>query len=63
MNPDEIRHALKNQLGIVIGFTELLLADAADDEGRRDDLQEIHAAATNALALVERYFGRPEEQA
>jgi signal transduction histidine kinase len=42
-------HDLKNQLGIILGFVELLIAEAADS---REDLVEIQKAAQRALALV-----------
>ena len=46
------RHELKNQLGIVLGFAELLLQEIAQDDPRRPDLAEIHAAATRAMVIV-----------
>jgi putative two-component system response regulator len=53
---DTSRHDLKNHLGIVLGFAEVLLADAADDDPRSRDLQEIHRAATAALDQLGRLF-------
>ena len=50
------RHDFKNQLGIILGFSEILLADAAASDPRRDDLEEIHKAATVALALLARVY-------
>ena len=50
------RHDFKNQLGIILGFSEMLLADAADDDPRRGDFEEIHKAATAALDLLARLF-------
>jgi signal transduction histidine kinase len=44
-------HDLKNQLGIILGFVELLIADAGE-RGEREDLVEIQKAAQRALALV-----------
>ena len=53
---DKIRHDFKNQLGIILGFSHLLLTDAADDDPRRGDFEEIHKAATAALDLLARLF-------
>ena len=47
------RHDLKNQLGIVLGFSELLLQDATDDHPMRRDLEEILKAARQAMELME----------
>ena len=45
-------HDLKNQIGIVLGFSELLLGDLEPDDPRRADAQEIHDAACRALELL-----------
>jgi hypothetical protein len=45
-------HDLKNQLGIVLGFSELLLGDLSHADPRRADIQEIHTAACRALDLL-----------
>ena len=50
------RHDLKNQLGIIQGFVDLLIQDTASGDPRGEDLQEIRQAATAALELVERAF-------
>jgi signal transduction histidine kinase len=46
-------HDFKNQLSIILGFSELLLNDMSPDEPRRADVDEIHRAALKALAMVE----------
>ena len=46
------RHDLKNQLGIVLGFSELLLNDMDPQNAHRADIEEIHTAARRALALL-----------
>jgi hypothetical protein len=51
MNP-KIRHDVKNQLGIILGFSELLLAGMAADDPRRPDLTEIRGATEIAMRLV-----------
>jgi len=53
---DKDRHDFKNQLGIILGFSEILLAEAAGSDPRRGDLEEIHKAATTALDLLDRAF-------
>ena len=53
---DKDRHDFKNQLSIILGFSELLLDDAAEGDPRRRDLEEIHKAAATALDLLARVF-------
>jgi signal transduction histidine kinase len=47
------RHDMKNQLGIILGFSELLLDEMTAGDPRRQDLQEIHTAAGRAMTLLE----------
>jgi signal transduction histidine kinase len=54
MTDDKTRHDFKNQLAIIQGFAELLLADATADDPRRDDFKEIAKAAVTALDLLAR---------
>jgi len=53
---DANRHDFKNQLGNILGFSEILLAEAAADEPRHGDLEDIHKAATAALDLLARLY-------
>lgn len=53
---DKSRHDFKNQLAIIRGFSEILLAEAAAGDPRRRDLEEIHKAAVTALDLLERLY-------
>jgi hypothetical protein len=53
---EESRHDFKNQLAIICGFTEILLADTPDADPRRRDLEEIHTAALTALDLLARLY-------
>ena len=48
----KVKHDIKNQLGIVLGFTELLLADMPDDDPRKADLMEIRAATMMTMELI-----------
>lgn len=52
--PGDMIHELKNHLGIILGFAELMIADMPEDDRRRDDLQEIRKAALRALELLTR---------
>lgn len=56
----ETLHALKNHLAIVLGFAELLLQEAAEDDARRADLTEIERSARAAMELVHQ-LGRGTE--
>jgi hypothetical protein len=46
------RHDMKNQLGVILGFSALLLEEMAPDDRRRSDVQDIHSAATRAMELL-----------
>lgn len=46
------RHDMKNQLGIILGFAELLLQELDPADARRADIQEIHSAAKRAMELL-----------
>jgi len=43
---------MKNQLGIILGFAELLLQELDPADARRADIQEIHSAAKRAMELL-----------
>lgn len=50
MNIEPVRlHRLKNQLAIILGFCELLLADLAPDDPKRADVLRIQDAGRSAL--------------
>jgi signal transduction histidine kinase len=51
---DRSRHDFKNQLAIIRGFAEILLAETAVTDPRHRDLQEIYKAAVTALELLDR---------
>ncbi len=46
------RHDMKNQLGIILGFADLLLQEMDPADSRRADIQEMHTAATRAMELL-----------
>jgi hypothetical protein len=45
-------HDLSNQLSIILGFSEFLLAEMTDDDHRRADVLEIDKAARAAMLMV-----------
>jgi hypothetical protein len=49
---DRWRHDMKNQLGIILGFSELLLQEMDEADARRADIAEIHRAARRAMELM-----------
>ena len=53
------RHDVKNQLGIVLGFSELLIEDLEPTSPVRADLEEILKAARRAMVLVEQIEEKP----
>jgi len=55
--PDEVEHALKNYLAIILGYTDLLLQEIPDGDPRLQDVREIHSAASAAAALLNRKEG------
>jgi hypothetical protein len=49
-----LKHDLKNQLGIVLGFIELLIEETPEDDSRHVDMLEIRKATYASLALLDR---------
>jgi hypothetical protein len=49
---DQVIHNLKNHLAIIVGFCDLLIADAADGDPRKADLLEVNQAAREAMAAI-----------
>jgi hypothetical protein len=49
---EQVIHQLKNHLAIIVGFTDLLLADLQEGERRAADLREVHKAARQAMAIL-----------
>lgn len=54
-----ITHALSNQLSVILGFVEIVIAQTSADDPRRRDLVEIRDAAMRAAELI----GRPQPKA
>ena len=55
-DPDKSRHDFKNQLAIIGGFTEILIAEAPAGAPRVRDLEEIQKAIATALKLLAELF-------
>lgn len=52
-------HDLKNFLGIIIGYANLLIDEMPAGDPRRGDVDEIRKAGENAVALVDKWDGNP----
>jgi hypothetical protein len=50
-------HDMMNYLGIIVGYSNLLLDDLAPEDPRRVDLDEIRKAGEAAIALMDRLGG------
>jgi len=48
-------HDMKNHLGIVLGYSNLLLEELPPEDPRRTDLDEIRKAGEAAIALLEEW--------
>lgn len=53
-------HALSNQLAVIFGLVELILAETGPDDSRHGDLVEIREAAINAARLIGRPLTDPD---
>lgn len=51
------RHDMKNQLGIILGFSDLLLNELDPASPHKPDVTEIQTAAQHALELMARMPG------
>jgi signal transduction histidine kinase len=45
-------HDMKNMLGIILGYSNLVLDEMTEGDPRRQDMEEIRKAAEGALALL-----------
>jgi signal transduction histidine kinase len=63
--PNVFVHDMKNLLGIILGYSDMLLDEMAASDPRHADVAEIKEAAERALALLDRRAGSssPEEGA
>jgi hypothetical protein len=49
------QHDVMNQIGVVLGFSDLLLEEMEPSDPRRADVQEIATAARRAMELIEQW--------
>ena len=54
---DAAVHALSNQLAVIVGFLEIILAATAAGDPRRRDLLEVQKAAVEASRIIGRPLG------
>lgn len=52
-------HDMKNMLGIVIGYSNLLIDEMPAGDPKRGDVDEIRKAGEGALALLDSWAGVP----
>jgi signal transduction histidine kinase len=58
VNPErKFVHDMKNMLGIIIGYSNLLLDEMPADDPKRGDVDEIRKAGDRALALLNTWAG------
>lgn len=56
-------HDMKNQLGIIIGYSTLLLDEMPADDAKRADVDEIRKAGDAAVALLDGWSaGLPNDE-
>ena len=58
---DRWLHDVRNQLSIILGFSEILVQELEETDAKRPDLQEIHAAAERAMAALARAPRKEDE--
>ena len=54
-DPRPFVHDMKNYLGIIIGYSNLLLEDLPADDPHRTDISEIRQAGESAIALLQQW--------
>jgi signal transduction histidine kinase len=52
-------HDMKNMLGIIIGYSNLLLDEMPADDPKRPDVDEIRKAGETAVALLNSWDAPP----
>ncbi len=63
MNVDrKFVHDMKNMLGIIIGYSTLLLDEMPADDPRRADVDEIRKAGDAAVALLDSWNAAPPDK-
>ena len=49
---DQVLHQLKNHMAIIVGFTDLVIADLGEGDRHAADLGEVQKAARQAMAVL-----------
>ena len=57
-----VAHDFNNLLTVILSYTQILLADIADSDPRRDDVQEIQRAAERATSLTRQLLAFSRKQ-
>ena len=60
---DRWLHDVRNQLSIILGFSEILLQELDGQDAKRSDILEIHTAAERAMAAISHVPRRQEDSA
>jgi hypothetical protein len=55
-------HDMKNMLGIIIGYSNLVLDDLPAGDPKRADVDEIRKAGDAALALLDTWHAAPPDK-
>ena len=58
-NQREFLHDMKNLIGIIIGYSNLLLDEMPAADPRRPDVDEIRKAGEGALVLLNNWSATP----
>jgi signal transduction histidine kinase len=53
--PRPFVHDMKNYLGIIVGYSNLLLEELPPEDPRRPDIDEIRKAGEAAITLMEQW--------
>ena len=63
MNADgKFVHDMKNMLGIIIGYSNLLLDEIPADDPKRPDVEEIRKAGERALVILDTWKPAPPDE-
>ena len=54
MLDSDTEHAVKNHVAVIVGFSELLLAQIGPEDSRHNDVAEIHRAARQLMTIFRR---------
>ena len=55
MSQTRFVHDMMNHLGVVVGYSNLLLEELPEEDPRKIDIDEIRKAGQAAIALIERW--------